>query len=109
MVCGSEVPDLELIWQEYQDDDFVLWGVSAVSSYGYMTDWLNSLGSVTYPILMDKDMSALDAYAIDCRDEGISASIPRQVVIDKEGVIQYTGCHFDSDELHTTIDALLAQ
>jgi alkyl hydroperoxide reductase subunit AhpC len=95
------------LWEKYQDQDFLLWGIDSGDSYETVTNWLNNLGGVSYPILLDQSQAVLRTYNIQCTDS--YAPYPRQVIIDQDGIVQYTACQYYPDRVIATIDALLAE
>lgn len=69
-------------------------------------DWLEDLGGVSFPILLDQSKQVLETYNIQCSDA--YAPYPRQVIIDQDGIVQYVACAYYADRVKATLDSLLA-
>jgi cytochrome c biogenesis protein CcmG/thiol:disulfide interchange protein DsbE len=77
--CQTEMPALERTYLADQASGFEIVGVDPPDSASDIAAFTTRLG-VTYPILRDTDLSAVDAY-------GVTAT-PTSYVIDKRGVIR---------------------
>jgi peroxiredoxin len=56
-----------------------------------------ALHALTYPILMDLEGAAADAYGV--------RTLPTNAVVDREGVLRYLKTGYDQDEILKLIDA----
>jgi peroxiredoxin len=106
-VCGLEFPDLETaFWQEYRDRDLVVIGVDAGGLYGgdtpkLLAEFVEQTG-VTFPIGWDDN----DSYN-QLRPSGGVSPFPVDVIIDKEGRIQYLEPQFDAEAMRAVVERLL--
>lgn len=79
--CRAEMPDIQKLYEEFQQEDVVILGVAAPnlgkeqSEEGIRT-FLEENG-YTYPVVMDTDAEAFQAYGIN--------SFPTTFMIDKDG------------------------
>ena len=79
--CKAEMPDIQKLYEEFQQEDVVILGVAAPnlgkeqSEEGIRT-FLEENG-YTYPVLMDTEAEAFQAYGIN--------SFPTTFMIDKDG------------------------
>lgn len=79
--CRAEMPDIQKLYEEFQQEDVVILGVAAPnlgkeqSEEGIRT-FLEANG-YTYPVVMDTDAEAFQAYGIN--------SFPTTFMIDKDG------------------------
>ena len=73
--CVGEMPDLELLYEKYQDDGFVILG--AFSTEGYDSDVIDVMDycGTTYPII--RYVSSMDKYATDY--------VPTTIFMDQHG------------------------
>ena len=85
----------------------MLFGIDSGDSYDTVVDWLEDLGGVTYTILLDTSQDVLNAYQLNC--ESAYGPYPRQVIIDREGIVQYTACEYDAARVEEELDALLLE
>ena len=77
--CQIEMPALEKTYLAEQANGFEVVGLDTADSAADITTFVTHLG-VTYPILRDTNLSAVDAF-------GVTAT-PTSYVIDKRGVIR---------------------
>ena len=84
MPCVEEMPDLKVAYERYHDRGFEILGV--VVPMSQTREGVRAFAekqAVRYPILWDDGMTLMSRYNVD--------SIPRNFVIDKEGIIRYAG------------------
>jgi cytochrome c biogenesis protein CcmG, thiol:disulfide interchange protein DsbE len=86
--CREETPALQAAYQRYQDQGFVVVGVDLLfqerSQYQRDVDDVRTfakLYGVTYPMVLDEDGSASQAYGI--------APLPTSYIIDRDGKVRY--------------------
>ncbi len=77
--CLYEMPALEKTYLAQQGNGFVVVGVNTSDDAQSIKDFLGRLG-VTYPILRDVNLNAVDAYSV--------TATPPSYVIDRRGVIR---------------------
>ncbi len=82
--CREETPDLQRLYEKYQDQDFVIIGISVddEETVEAVPDFVEQY-ALTYPILLDTDSEVSSKYEGDY--------IPRSYFIDAEGNIQARG------------------
>ncbi|MCB1215537.1 MAG: TlpA family protein disulfide reductase, partial [Deltaproteobacteria bacterium] len=77
--CREEMPSLEALYQRYQDQDFVVLGLSLdEGGWEPVKDFLKQVG-VSFPIVLDEKLEVSDQYQI--------FRIPETYFIDREGRI----------------------
>lgn len=76
--CRAEAPELEAIWQDYQDDDVVLLGIAYADNGPRSMEFLAEFG-VTYMNAPDLGTRISEAYNIQ--------GVPETFVIDADGNI----------------------
>lgn len=99
--CRVEAPELQELWERYQDDDFIIIGVDWLDSESNGLAFIEEFG-LSYPNGADIEERVAKAYHIQ--------GAPENFLIDKEGNIAqflYGGVH--ADKLAPIIDDLLAQ
>ena len=79
--CRAEMPDIQKLYEEFQQEDVVILGVAAPGlgrekSEEGIKGFLEENG-YTYPVVMDTDAEAFQAYGIN--------SFPTTFMIDKDG------------------------
>lgn len=77
--CRAEMPALEEIWQQY-DEEVVILGVDQGESPQLVANFTRVQVPVTFPILLDTDHAIGDGYWV--------RSLPTTFFIDPDGVIQ---------------------
>ena len=106
-MCSLEFPDIETkIWQHYQDDDVVVLGLSGQGLFGQEgVDTVSAFAeqtNVTFPLLLG-DMTRGE-YA---SSYGAISPYPFDVILDRDGTIQYLRTEFDAEAMRQTIEQLL--
>lgn len=76
--CKSEMPDLEKIWEKYQDKDLVVLAVNLGDPQEDVDSFIKE-NKFTFKTLLDSDLMISNQYNI--------TSIPVSIFIDKEGQI----------------------
>jgi hypothetical protein len=95
----------QTIWQEYQDEDVIVWGINYVEQPEVVEEWIEELG-ITYPILMDQNGGAYSRYL----EIGLcDTPFPLDHVIDPQGFIAYRACEYFPDSMVTVIEDLLEE
>ncbi|HEV8201868.1 MAG TPA: TlpA disulfide reductase family protein [Candidatus Polarisedimenticolia bacterium] len=84
MPCLDEVPDLKAAYARYHDQGFEILGVTVPMSQSpeKVREFVTKQ-EVHYPILWDEGMELMNRYRVD--------SLPRNFLIDREGIIRYAG------------------
>ena len=79
--CKEEIPAMQNVFNQYQDDGFVLLAVNATNqdSISNSEAFVKSNG-ITFPILYDKDGSVGNLYQVQ--------AMPTTFIIDKSGIIK---------------------
>jgi hypothetical protein len=88
------------IWQEYQDEEFIIIGVGH-ESVPELIDFVEDQG-ITYPILHD-DAGVYGDYNL----QGGPSPYPRDFIIDQQGIIRYANTEYDPGGMVVTIEHLL--
>jgi peroxiredoxin len=78
--CRSEMPDLQEVYEKYQDDGLVLLAVNQAETPATVGEFVDELG-LTFPILMDNNLSVSQGlYEVE--------AYPTTYFIDRDGRIQ---------------------
>ncbi|HEV1998412.1 MAG TPA: TlpA disulfide reductase family protein [Candidatus Dormibacteraeota bacterium] len=82
--CRAEIPELEVTYKKHQAEGVVFLGVDWKEGRDQVVPFVDER-QVTYPVLLDSDGKAYNAYQV--------AALPETFVIDKQGkiVIHRTG------------------
>lgn len=80
---------------------FVNVGESFDTAYSFAEE-----AQLTLPVLLDEDQRAYSSYSYSEFGAG-SAPFPRQVVVDREGIITWMSGEYDADEASAAIQAAL--
>ncbi|HBH11624.1 MAG: Alkyl hydroperoxide reductase/ Thiol specific antioxidant/ Mal allergen [Clostridiales bacterium 38_11] len=75
--CIDEMPDLQLLYEKYKDDNFIVLAVNVQESAEKARSYLEETG-IELPVLLDKDSRIAALYGAN--------SIPLTIVINKDGV-----------------------
>ena len=78
--CRAEMPELEALWQRYQDDGLLLIGVDQGEDAATVERFARGLVGTTFPLLLDTNQAVGRAYGV--------RALPTTVFIDAEGRIQ---------------------
>ncbi len=92
------------IHQEFQDEPVLVYGIHGGEPPGLLADFVEQTG-VTYPILSDPGGSAWKLQF----PPGTGYPYPRDVVIDKHGVIRSIKNSFSVVEMQQLVQELLAE
>jgi thiol-disulfide isomerase/thioredoxin len=76
--CKLEMPDIEKIYQEYQDRDLVVLAVNVGENQSKVQAFMNA-NEFNFPVLLDLQGKAAKTYKV--------SSIPVSIFINKEGII----------------------
>jgi cytochrome c-type biogenesis protein CcmF len=97
--CRDELPDLQTVWQEYQDRGVTLIGVSFQDDNVAARQMAAEFG-LTYPMGFDVDDRMSTSYGI--------TGVPETFVIDAEGRVAYVHVGpVTAEQLRSELDALL--
>ncbi|MFA5523497.1 MAG: TlpA disulfide reductase family protein [Tissierellales bacterium] len=77
--CREEMPDLDKLYQEYKDDDFIVLAVNVGESEKTVKEFIVE-NDYSFPVLLDITQATGIAYN--------TFSIPTSVLVDKEGIIR---------------------
>jgi len=81
-VCREEIPTLKKIYSKYQPQGLEILAVSIMESKEKLSSFAKQ-NNLSYPILMDLEGKAASLYQV--------VGIPTNVIIDKQGAIQFKG------------------
>ena len=101
--CEQEAPDLEAMWQQYQDRDVVLIGIDYVDTpagaYSYMQKF-----KITFP-------NAPDLQSAISTTLNRKMGVPETYFIDKKGILRYVqiGQFTSVEQITGILDPLLAE
>ena len=107
-MCSSEVPDLAQFPIHYEDEDFILLAINVDEPVNILEEFLEGLGGVNYPVLLDVGGHVFFDYEFEGGQESY-APYPRQYLIDKSGIVRYQAAQYYPTALYDNIDALLAE
>jgi peroxiredoxin len=97
--CRAEMPDLEQIFQNYQDDDFIVLAVNIGESPSKVEDYITA-NNFTFPVLLDQERTVAKTYKV--------SSIPMSFFINEDGVIEYKHLGLlDYEQMTVLVDRLL--
>jgi len=85
----------------------VIWLVDTGDSYEDAYDFVGE-ASVTLPVLLDSDGSLYGGYSALEQNEAYGP-FPLQIIIGRDGTIEYLSNQYDADAVRDTIDRLLAE
>ena len=114
-MCALEFPDLERdFWQTYKDDGLIVVGINpgGLTSIGQTTAVMNQFieqTGVTFPIGLDRGFDGNSSSAQAFRQGESISPFPIDVIIDRQGVVQYTRREFDSLAMQAVVKRLLAE
>lgn len=77
--CRMEMPDLNRLYEEYKDEDFVVLAVNLGESEKIVREFIEE-NQYTFPVLLDESQKVGINYN--------TFAIPTSVIIDKEGVVR---------------------
>ena len=99
--CREEARDLEALWQEYRDQDFVFVGVAYVDVESQSLGFVEEFG-ITYPNGPDLGTRVSQAYRI--------RGVPEKFLIDRSGQLRqvFIGPRPES-EIRSSIEAVLEE
>jgi len=76
--CRAELPELEQIWQDYKEKDFVLLAVDVQEDRETVQDFVKEMG-LTMPVALDKDGALFRGYGF--------TGLPTLLIIDRKGIV----------------------
>lgn len=100
--CRESLPHVEEITKDYAGKSVAVYAVNVGEGQALVQKFIAD-NKLTLNVLMDESGAAAEAYGV--------SGIPQQVVIGKDGMINYVGVGFgmgDASTLRSKIDALLA-
>lgn len=101
--CREEMPELERIWRDYRDRDFMLWGINLDRSAEVADEFLEEM-ALSFPILYDPDHEVPDLYEVP--------GMPTTVLVDRDGTLRHVNHGYrsgDEDKYRQQARALLGQ
>ena len=106
-MCNQEFPDLETVYQDYQDQGFVILGINTGGQGGNESEEgvLAFIDQTlcTFPFVWDQSPNTMAELTFP---QAISP-YPRQAVIGRDGVITYLNSDYDEGALRQAIEAAL--
>ncbi|MGM0546100.1 MAG: TlpA disulfide reductase family protein [Bacteroidota bacterium] len=101
--CREETPDLQELYEEYQDEGLVILGVSVDEQGESVVRPFIEEYDVSYPIVIDKNDVIMDKY-------GPTMGIPTTYIINKKGDLEYFAVGaVTNKELEPRIQTLLEE
>jgi hypothetical protein len=92
----------QTIWQEYQDEEFICFGINFNESEETVREFADNFG-LTFPLLLDPQGFTYMTYRI----EYCQSPFPQDYIIDPDGLIAYKACEYFPDSMITVIEGLL--
>ncbi len=104
-MCPSEVSDIErALWERYQDQGLVVWGIGSEDTYEGLVAFRDRMG-VSFPILFDEGRVVQAEY--DQARAFRGTIYPQDWIIGPDGTVLYVSSTYDIDAMTAIIDALL--
>jgi hypothetical protein len=91
----------QTLWQAYQDEDFILFGINFNENEQTVREFVDNLG-LTFPILLDSGQ-VYTRYRI----EFCHSPFPQDYIIDQDGIIAYKACEYFPDSMVAVVEELL--
>ncbi|MGW8143348.1 MAG: TlpA family protein disulfide reductase, partial [Anaerolineales bacterium] len=101
--CIEEMPILEKLHKEYQDDDFVMLSINGIAQDD-LSKVMNTLGEfgVTFPVVLDEGDAVYNEFQV--------RFMPTSFFIDSHGVIRHIQLGSTTEDgFRSTIEAMLAE
>ncbi len=95
--CREEIPHLEELWKQIQGKDFVMVAVAREQSEDEVRPFVEA-NKMTFPVATDPDRSQYALYA--------EQYIPRNIVIDREGMIVFQSSSYEKSEFEHMVSAI---
>jgi peroxiredoxin len=77
--CRAEMPDLHRLYQEHQEEGFVVLAINSGEEAGQVRQFIQQSG-FTFPVLLDSGNNLLDALGI--------RNLPTSILIDRDGTVR---------------------
>ena len=94
------------IWQEYQDEGVVVWGIGSEDELENLTIYAEQMG-LTFPVLYDEGGAVQEQY--NPGDVPTNSIYPQDWIIGADGTVKYVNTIYDPDEITAVLDAELAR
>jgi len=88
--CREELPELQTLFMKYGDAGFDVIGICVDGSVTTIERFMKEV-SITFPILIDPDGKASDAYRV--------TGLPASFILDRDGVVRYWHMGFEKGYL----------
>lgn len=88
--CREELPELQTLFKKYGDEGFDVIGICVDGSVTTIERFMQE-ASITFPILLDPDGKAADAYRL--------TGLPVSYILDRNGIVRYRHEGFGKDSL----------
>ncbi len=99
--CKKEMPPLQKeVFEGIQDPDFVMVAISRGEAEAVVREFLAD-NPYTFPIALDTDKKIYSLFA--------TQYIPRNYVVDKQGVVQWASIGFEEDEFAAMVKQIKAE
>ena len=103
-MCPSEVSDIErTLWQRYQDQGLVVWGIGSQDGYEDLVGFRDQMG-VTFPILFDEGARVQAQYE---QVRARASVYPQDWIIGPDGVVLYVNNAYDAEAMSAIIESAL--
>lgn len=102
--CVHEMPSMQRLQDTFTDEQFVILGVNMAEDKATINKFLQHKVSVSFPLLMDSDGSALQRWQV--------FAFPTSYLIDKKGQIRYSlfgSIEWDTKEIKSIIEQLISE
>ena len=82
----------------------MVWAIDVQEPAHVVDDFLDGLGGVDFPVLLDLDGAVFEKY--DYRGAGAYAPFPRQYIVDRDGIVVYQANQYYPEAVEEALSVL---
>ena len=97
--CNDEVPQLEALYNTYEEDGLVILGVDLLEDPALVAPWVQSF-PLTYPIVISPDWSLFQLFPQ-------AGGFPYNAVLGRDGILRYGQFGINMEEITVLVQDLL--